>query len=116
MTDTTTEPSCRFPGCYEPVHAEGICLDHWEVFHGPQDAAATSVQPQPASAAPAPPSGRLRISPLHAVVRAYSDGSAILGVYGVYGSMELAENAASMLVDLGIPDEMRIVPFYEVTP
>jgi hypothetical protein len=117
MTDTTPAPICRFPGCDDPVHAEGICLDHYQQFHG--DAADTTSpagQPQDAAPAAPAPSGRLRLSPLHAVVRAYSDGSGILGVYGVYGTPELAEKATAMLAGLGIPDKLETVPFYEVAP
>lgn len=112
MTATDLQASvCRFPNCDEPVHADGICLDHYEQFEG--DAQPT-VQPT-RDATPAP-TGRLRISPLHAVVRSHRDGSAIIAVYGVYGTGELAQAAASNLSGLGIPDKMQVVPFYEVTP
>ncbi len=116
MTETAAPPLsvCRFPGCDDPVYREGICRDHHEQFNGP-DTAAPPQDARPASVAPAA-SGRLRISPLHAVVRSLPGGSAVLGVYGVYGTEELAGNAARMLSGLGIPDEMQVVPFYEVTP
>lgn len=109
-----TEPVCRFPGCDDPVHADGICRDHHEQFHGKTDAAPAqqSADATPAAAVPVP-AGRLRISPLHAVVRTHGPTTA---VYGVYGTPELAANAAAMLTELGIPGGMDVVPFYEVTP
>lgn len=102
---------CRFPGCDDPVHADGICQDHHSQFEG---GAQPTVQP-PRDAAPAP-TGRLRITPMHAVVRGYHDGSGIIAVYGVYGTAQLAAAAAANLSGLGIPDKMEVVPFYEVTP
>lgn len=110
MAETGPQPLsvCRFPNCDEPVHADGICLDHYEQFEG--DAQPTAQPPRDATPAP---TGRLRISPLHAVVRSHGPTTA---VYGVYGTEELAANAARMLTGLGIPGGMEVVPFYEVTP
>ena len=118
MTDTTPAPICRFPGCDDPVHAEGICLDHYQQFHGDApDAAAPAGQPQDAApAAPPAPTGRLRLTPLHAVVRSYDHDQGVIAVYGVYGTEELAASAALMLGQLGIPGTLETVPFYEVTP
>ncbi len=113
MAETGAQPLsvCRFPQCEDPVHLDGICRDHYEQFNGPD----TTALPQDARPVPVA-AGRLRISPLHAVVRAYHDGSGVVAVYGVYYTEELAANAAKMLSGLGIPDEMQVVPFYEVTP
>lgn len=114
MTEATTASVCSMPGCDDPRHADGLCLDHWQQFNGPTDAAPT-VQQTAAPVAPAP-TGRLRLSPLHAVVRRYEHGQGVIAVYGVYGTDELAKSAAGMLGQLGIPDEFEVVPFYEVTP
>jgi len=115
MTDTATASVCRFPGCEDPVHAEGICLDHYQQFHG--DAADTAPAAVPGSPpAPAAPTGRLGLTPLHAVVRNYEHDQGVIAVYGVYGTEELAAAAATMLGQLGIPGDMQVVPFYEVTP
>lgn len=119
MTDPTVPaPICRFPGCDDDAHAEGICLDHYQQFHGDApDANAPAGQPQDAAPPATPaPTGRLRLSPLHAVVRSCHDGSGIHGVYGAYGTPELAEKATAMLAELGIPDKLETVPFYEVAP
>jgi hypothetical protein len=119
MTETTAPvPVCRMPGCDDPLYADGLCLDDWQKFNGPvTDAPPTVPQPRDAApAAPVAPTGRLRLSPLHAIVRAHYDGSGILGVYGVYGTAELAEGAVGMLKGLGIPDDLTVVPFYEVAP
>lgn len=116
MTDTTPAPMCSMPGCDDPRHADGLCLDHWQQFNGPSDAApVTALAAAPAVAAP---TGRLRLTPLHAVVRVriHHEDREVLGVYGVYGTPELAQGAADMLASLGLPDEMETVPFYEVTP
>lgn len=110
MAETGPQPTvCRFPGCDDPVHADGICLDHYEQFEGNAQPAA---QP-PRDAAPAA-TGRLRITPMHCAVRCGDSG--VIAVYGVYGTGELAKTAAANLTGLGIPGEMQVVPFYEVTP
>lgn len=107
-------PVCRFPQCEDPVYAEGICRDHYEQFN--EAAPAAVAVPRDAQASPAA-SGRLRMAPMHAVVRLdYGSDSRVVAVYGVYGTAELAGNAAAMLSSLDIPGDMTVVPFYEVTP
>lgn len=118
---TETAPICRMPGCDDPLHAEGLCLDHHQAFHGPVTDAAPAVGgPRDAApalpAAPAVPSGRLRLTPMHAVVRNYDHDQGVVAVYGVYGTEELAASAALMLGQLGIPGTLETVPFYEVAP
>lgn len=114
MTDTTPTPMCSMPNCDDPRQTDGLCLDHWQQFNGPSDAT-PAVQQTAAPAAPAP-TGRLRLTPLHAVVRNEEHSQGVIAVYGVYGSDELAKSAAVMLGELGIPGVMEVVPFYEVTP
>lgn len=119
MTDPTVPaPICRFPGCDDDVHAEGICLDHYQQFHGDApDASTPAGQPQDAApAVAARPTGRMRLTPLHAVVRSYDHDQGVIAVYGVYGTEELAQDAAVKLAELGIPDKLETVPFYEVAP
>lgn len=117
MTDTTTPaPMCSMPGCDDPRHADGLCLDHWQQFNGPAADAAPAVA-QPADAAPTPaPTGRLKLVPMSAVVRSYHDGSGVMAVYGAYANDGLAQGAADKLAEMGIPDKLEVVPFYEVTP
>lgn len=104
-------PECRMPGCDEPLYAEGLCREDYERFHGD-----TGPVPIPADTPSTAPTGRLRLSPMRAVVRREHDDPAAVAVYGVYGSEKLAQGAAAMLSGLGIPGVMETVPFYEVTP
>lgn len=111
-TDTTPRP-CGMPGCDDPHYADGLCEDHHRQFH-PDATEPRESAPQPVAAAPAP-SGRLRLSPMFALVGCDADGVAG-AVYGVYGTGDLAQSASGMISALGIPGRMQIVPFYEVTP
>lgn len=54
------------------------------------------------------------MQPMHAVVRSYFDGSAILAVYGIYPNPGRAQSAIDVLGEMGIPDKLEIVPFYQV--
>ena len=56
----------------------------------------------------------VNLKPMRAIVRAYSDGSAILGVYGIYSDDEAAQTAVESLGELGVSDHLQIVPFYQV--
>lgn len=119
MTDTTAVPMCSMPSCDDPRYADGLCLEHWQQFNGPADAAApVAARLADATPTPAPtaPTGRLRLVPMSAVVRSYHDGSGVMAVYGAYASDALAQGAADKLAELGIPDKLEVVPFYEVTP
>ena len=121
MTDTTTERPCSFPGCDEPAEADGACVEHWKQFNtavppvGAEPRGAVPADRAPNPGAPTP-SGRLRLAPMFAVVRCYYSDPGVMAVYGAYGSEELAQRAAGMLTELGIPDKLEVVPFYEVTP
>ncbi len=116
MTDITTPaPMCSMLGCDDPRHADGLCLGHWQQFNGPVADAVPTVQQTAAPAAPAP-TGRLRLTPMYAVVRCYYADQGVMAVYGAYGTQELAQGAADKLAEMGIPDKLEVVPFYEVTP
>lgn len=56
----------------------------------------------------------VNLQPMHAVVRAYHDGSGVIAVYGIYFNAGQAQNAITALQELGVPDHLQVVPFYQV--